>query len=282
MVRAAIVGAAETTGHGRIPDLSALGLAADASLNALLDAGLAIGDIDGVATGYLSPAELAWYLGIEANWLDGTSVGGCSWLAHVRHAAAAIEAGLCSTVLIAHGESGRSFQGMPNYNMIERQSLSQQFDAPYGWTGGAAMFGLPILRYMHEFGMTEEQLANVAVVQREWAARNERAIHKQPITASEVLASPMVAYPLRRLMCCLVTDGGGALVLTRADRAGHLGQRPVFLLGSGEASGSYLTGIAQVDDPLRPSFVRRSAELAFLSAGIGRGAVTPPWNQERL
>jgi acetyl-CoA acetyltransferase len=293
MVRAAIVGAAETTGHGRIPDLSALGLAADASLNALRDAGLMIGDIDGVATGYLSPAELAWYLGIEANWLDGTSIGGCSWLAHVRHAAAALEAGLCSTVLIAHGESGRSFQGMPNYNMGERQSLSQQFDAPYGWTGGAAMFGLPILRYMREFGMTEELLANVAVVQREWAARNQRAIHKQPITIAEVLASPMVAYPLRRLMCCLVTDGGGALVLTRADRAGHLPQRPVFLLGSGEASGSYLTGIAQVDDPLRPGFVRRSAELAFLSAGIGREDVnhlmiydafahTPIWGLEGL
>src|ERR1700734_2049116 len=258
MVRAAIVGAAETTAHGRIPDLSALGLAADASLNALRDAGLMIGDIDGVATGYLSPAELAWYLGIEANWLDGTSVGGCSWLRHVRPAAAAIEAGLCSTVLIAHGESGRSFQGMPNYNMGERQSLSQQFDAPYGWTGGAAIFGLPILRYMRDFGVTEEQLAMVAVVQREWAAPNRRAIHKQPITVADVLSSPMIAYPLRRLMCCLVTDGGGALVLTRADRAGDLPQRPIYLLGSGEASESYLTGVAQVGDPLRPQFVRRS------------------------
>ena len=79
MAHAAVVGAAETTGHGRIPELSALGLAADASLNALLDAGLTIRDIDGVAAGYLSPAELAWYLGIEPQWLDGTSIGGCSW-----------------------------------------------------------------------------------------------------------------------------------------------------------------------------------------------------------
>jgi acetyl-CoA acetyltransferase len=270
MARAVIVGAAEATGHGHIPTLSALGLAADASLNALVDAGLTIRDIDGVATGYLSPTELAWYLGIEPNWLDNTSIGGCSWLSHVRHAAAAIEAGLCSTVLIAHGESGRSFQGMPNYNMVERQSLSQQFDAPYGWTGGAAIFGLPLLRYMREFGLTEEQLAMVAVVQREWAARNPRAVHKHPITVADVLSSPMVAYPLRRLMCCLVTDGGGALVLTRADRAGDLPQKPIFLLGSGEASESYLTGVAQVGDPLRPHFVRRSADLAFSSAGIGR------------
>jgi acetyl-CoA acetyltransferase len=271
--RAVIVGAAETTGHGRIPTLSALGLAADASLNALLDAGLTTRHIDGVATGYLSPTELAWYLGIKPTWFDSTSVGGSSWLSHVRHAAAAIEAGLCSTALIAHGESGRSFQGMPNYNMGERQSLSQQFDAPYGWTGGAAIFGLPILRYMRDFGMTEEQLAMVAVVQREWAARNRRAIHKQPITVADVLASPMIAYPLRRLMCCLVTDGGGALVLTRADRAGDLPQRPIYLLGSGEASESYLTGVAQVGDPLRPQFVRRSADLAFSSAGISRREV---------
>jgi acetyl-CoA acetyltransferase len=271
--RAVIVGAAETTGHGRIPTLSALGLAADASLNALLDAGLTTRHIDGVATGYLSPTELAWYLGIKPAWFDSTSIGGSSWLSHVRHAAAAIEAGLCSTVLIAHGESGRSFQGMPNYNMGERQSLSQQFDAPYGWTGGAAIFGLPILRYMRDFGVTEEQLAMVAVVQREWAARNRRAIHKQPITVADVLSSPMIAYPLRRLMCCLVTDGGGALVLTRADRAGDLPQRPIYLLGSGEASESYLTGVAQVGDPLRPQFVRRSADLAFSSARIGRGEV---------
>ncbi len=258
------------TAHGRIPDLSALGLAADASLNALADAGLTIRDIDGVAAGYLSPTELAWYLGVQPNWLDNTSIGGCSWLSHVRHAAAAIAAGHCSTVLVAHGESGRSFQGMPNYNMGERQSLSQQFDAPYGWTGGAAMFGLPILRYLHEFGATEEQLAAVSVVQREWAARNRRALYKEPLTVAEVLASPMIAYPLRKLMCCLVTDGGGALILTSAERARDLKQKPVFVLGTGEASESYLTGPAQIADPLRPAFVRRSGDLAFASAGLAR------------
>ena len=107
----AIVGAAETTELGRIPDLSIIGLHADAALNTLADAGLTPADIDGIATAGESPVALAHYLGITPAWLDGTSVGGCSFMLHVRHAAAAIEAGLCSTVLITHGESGKSRVG---------------------------------------------------------------------------------------------------------------------------------------------------------------------------
>src|SRR5277367_4562015 len=107
----AVVGAAETTKLGLIPDLSTIGLHADAALNALKDAGLKPSDIDGVATAGASPAELAYYLGITPTWADGTSVGGCSFMLHVRHAAAAINEGLCKTVLITHGESGRSRVG---------------------------------------------------------------------------------------------------------------------------------------------------------------------------
>src|SRR5260221_14646544 len=107
----AIVGAAETTEMGRIPGLSQIGLHADAALNALKDCGLTPADIDGVATAGETPTTIAHYLGITPKWVDGTAVGGCSFMIHVRHAAAALESGLCNTVLITHGESGRSGAG---------------------------------------------------------------------------------------------------------------------------------------------------------------------------
>src|SRR5665213_3793322 len=107
----AVVGAAETTRLGRIPDVSVIGLHADGALNALADAGLKPADIDGVATAGESPTAIAHYLGITPTWVDGTLVGGCSFMLHVRHAAAAINEGLCKTVLITHGESGRSRVG---------------------------------------------------------------------------------------------------------------------------------------------------------------------------
>src|SRR5258706_6836047 len=107
----AVVGAAETTKMGRIPDVSVIGLHADAALNALADCGLKPSDIDGIATAGEQPTSVAHYLGITPTWVDGTQVGGCSFMLHVRHAAAAINEGLCKTVLITHGESGRSRVG---------------------------------------------------------------------------------------------------------------------------------------------------------------------------
>src|SRR5580765_8033286 len=154
----AVVGAAETTQMGRIPDLSVIGLHADAALNALADAGLKPSDIDGVATAGASPVELAHYLGITPTWADGTSVGGCSFMLHVRHAAAAINEGLCKTVLITHGESGKSRVGAtprPPYPA----SLAGQFEAPFGVMGPPTMFTIPVLRYMKTYGITEEQIA---------------------------------------------------------------------------------------------------------------------------
>ena len=114
----AVVGAAETTQMGRIPDVSVIGLHADAALNAMADAGLRPKDIDGVACAGISPTDLAHYMGITPTYADGTSVGGCSFMLHVRHAAAAINAGLCETVLITHGESGRSRVGAVSHRSI--------------------------------------------------------------------------------------------------------------------------------------------------------------------
>ena len=140
-----IVGAAETTDLGKIPGLSQIQLHADAALNAIADAGLKLSDIDGIATAGESPTNLSHYLGLVPTWVDGTSVGGCSFMLHVRHAAAAINEGLCNTVLITHGESGRSNVGRSAFRGGGRSTISGQFEGPYGGMGPTTSFTLPFL-----------------------------------------------------------------------------------------------------------------------------------------
>ena len=156
----AVVGAAETTKLGVIPDMSQIQLHADAALNAMADGGLKPKDIDGVATAGETPVQIAHYLGITPTWVDGTSVGGCSFMIHVRHAAAAIEAGLAKTILITHGESGRSGVGrIPR--PVPPSSLNGQFEQPFGPMGPPSLFPIPVLRYMKTYGVTHEQIAMV-------------------------------------------------------------------------------------------------------------------------
>lgn len=265
----AVVGAAETTQLGRIPGMSNLMLHADAALNAMADAGLKASQIDGVASAYELPNDVAQYLGIQPQWVDGTSVGGCSWVMLLRHATAAIQAGLCKTVLITHGESGRSRIGVgPQYDFFPPGSLAQQFEWPYGCSGAASLIGIPLLRYMREKGVTREHLAQVAVIARQWAALHPRAGQRQPITVGDVLESPLVAWPLHKLMCCLVSDGGGALIVCAGERAPEFPSKPVYLLGSGEVSETRLTGLAEIPDLIGLEGPRRSGRLAFAQAGI--------------
>ena len=266
----AIVGAAETTELGVIPGLSQIQLHADAALNALKDAGLSPKDIDGVATAGESPVAIAHYLGIKPTYVDGTSVGGCSFMLHVRHAAAAINEGLATTVLVTHGESGRSRVGAGRFGGSPA-SLQGQFEAPYGAAGPPSMFTIPVLRYMKEYGVTHEQLAMVAVVQREWAGMNPRASFRDPITVEDVLNSRMIAYPFHLLECCLVTDGGGALILTSADRAKDFPAKPVYIIGTGESAETPM--ISQMYDFKSSTAFRISAKKAFDEAGIKRNEV---------
>jgi acetyl-CoA acetyltransferase len=261
----AIVGAAETSQLGVIPDVSNLELHLDAALNAMADAGLRPQDIDGVATAGEPAGTMAAMLGITPKWIDGTMVGGCSFMLHVRHAAAAIHAGYCSTVLITHGESGRSQIGLPRYGSSPT-SLAGQFEVPFGVSIAATMFTIPALRFLKETGTTVEDLARVAVVQREWAAKNPRAFAKEPITVEDVLNSSMIAYPFRKLMCCLVTDGGGALILARANRAHDFPTKPVYILGTGESTECPI--ISMMEDFTTSRAFRVSGRAAFESAGI--------------
>jgi acetyl-CoA acetyltransferase len=262
-----IVGAAETERIGVVPELSSLELHADGARRALADAGMTLADVDGVAAAGQSPIAVAHYLGITPTYLDATTVGGCSFLVHVRHAAAAITAGLCEVVLITHGESGRSRTGAPPRAM-DASSPQGQFEAPFGPVGPPTMFPIGVLRFMHETGLTHEQLASVAVAQRRWSAKVPRAMYRDEITVDDVLASRMVAYPMHLLECCLVTDGGGALVVTSAARAAALPgpKPPVYVLGTGEAAETPL--VSMMEDFTRSKAFRLSSAAAFSESGL--------------
>ena len=266
-----IAGAAETDEIGKLPGKSTLQLHVEAAVNAVADAGLSMRDIDGVATvNAPGPVQVAHALGITPTYVDGTGVGGTSFLLHVRHAAAAIRAGYARTVLITHGESGRSRVGAAPFPR-GGSSIPGQFEAPYGTAGPTTAFTIPVLRYMKEYGLTHEQLAYVAVAQRKWANRNPRAMFRDLITVDDVLASRLVAWPFHLLECCLVTDGGGALVVTSADRAGEFRKPAVHVLGTGEASETPM--ISQMRDFTESQAFRLAGQAAFAEAGITTGDV---------
>jgi len=235
--RIAIVGAAESDEVGKLPDKSALMLHAEAARNALADAGLSVKDVDAVlSTGRQTANDVPEYLGIRPRYLDNTQMGGCSFIAHLQHALGVIEAGVAEVVLITHGESGASRVGMGGGDRFAPDTPPGQYEMPYGIGGPATRYALAATRHMHEFGTTREQIAEVAVATRKWASLNPRAMMRDPITVADVLASKPIAWPMNLLDCCLVTDGGGALVVTSAARAKDLRSKPVFVLGTGEAT----------------------------------------------
>lgn len=264
----AIAGASETSRLGTIPDQSVLQLHTEAALLALADAGITANDVDGIANDGMPPYDVAHYLGIRPRWVDGTSVGGGSFMLHVRHAAAAIAAGAAEVVLITHGESGRSRVGSKPH-VPDPSSLGGQFEQPFGAAAPYSTFTTPVLAFLESRGMSRRDLAEVAVAQREWAVGNPRAARTSPLTVDEVLAAPEIAYPFTRDMCCVVTDGGGALVVMSAERAADLPshERTVYLLGSGEAAETPL--LSQMDSLDSFGAFRRASAEAFATAGVG-------------
>jgi acetyl-CoA acetyltransferase len=255
-----IAGAAETDAVGKLPDHSTLQLHLEAAVNAVADAGLTLRDIDGIATvNAPGPMQVAHALGVTPAWMDGTGVGGTSF-----------RAGYASTILITHGESGRSRVGATPFPR-GASSIPGQFEAPYGTTGPTSTFTIPALRYMKEYGLTHEQLAYVAVAQRKWAARNPRAMFRELITVEDVLASRVVAWPFHLLECCLVTDGGGALVVTSADRAADFPKPAVHVLGTGESMDAPL--ISQMTDFTESKAFRLAGKAALDEAQISTADV---------
>ena len=269
--KVAIVGVGESDELGRLPHKSALQLHMEAAHNALADAGLKKSDVDAVFTSGRNMAnDVPEYLGIRPRFIGGTQVGGCSFLLHVEHAMAAIASGLCEVALITHGESGYSRIGMPAPRWGD-DSVNNQFELPYGTIGPPSGYGFLATRHMHEYGTTSEQLAEVAVATRKWAALNPRAFVRDPLTIDDVLSSKLIAWPFHLLDCCLVTDGGGAAVVTSAERARDLAKKPAYVLGTGACATHQM--VSQM-----PSFDRWDAAevagaAAFRMAGVKHGDI---------
>ncbi|MBI3734167.1 MAG: thiolase, partial [Chloroflexi bacterium] len=232
--KVAIVGVAESDKIGIVPDRSLIQLHAEAAHNALGEAGLSTSDVDAVFTAGVSPMETAEYLGIIPKFLDGTAVGGSSFVIHVGHAAMAIANGICNVALITHGESGKSRVGVSGMSSSP-QSVRGQFEAVWGLPSPVGAYAMACSRHMAMYGTTKEQLAEIAVATRAWAALNPKAMYRDPLTINDVLSSRWVAWPFNLLDCCLVTDAGGAVVLTSMERARDLKQHPVAVLGFGES-----------------------------------------------
>ena len=260
----AIVGVAESDEIGKVPDKPAIMLHAEAGRAALAEAGLTKDDVDGLFTAGVSTLELGEYLGIEPKVTDNTSVGGSSFVIHIAHAAAAIATGRCEVALVTHGESGRSRVGMAPYPSSPQQ-LRGQFEAPYGLPQPVGAYALACSRHMHEYGTTKEQLAEIAVATRKWAMLNPKAMMQDPITIEDVLNSRQIAWPFNLLDCCLVTDAGGAYVMTTTERAKSLKQTPAMVMGVGESHDHAM--ISQM--PSYTSFAARtSGKRAFEMAGV--------------
>ncbi|MBO9329290.1 thiolase [Achromobacter xylosoxidans] len=262
--RAVVAGAAESDLGAVGEAYTALDLMAQGVYRALDDCGLSIKDVDGLfcatTQSRLAGLALAEYLQLPEAYIDSTSTGGSSFMGHLARAEAAIAAGLCEVAVVAYGSTQRSL-GRKNTSRPEWNP----YESPYKPFLPATAYAMAAARHMHEFGTTREQLAEVAVAARQWALLNPMAWEREPLTVEGVLSSRMVSHPLTIRDCCLVSDGGGALVLTTPARARALRTAPVYLLGSGHCS-THLT-ISNMPDLVNTG-ARVSGEIAYAQAGL--------------
>ncbi len=207
------------------PDKSMFQIMAESARGALEDAGLTIRDVDGLLTsgigmGGMGIVGLCDYLNLTPNYLDSTSIGGSSFVAHTAHAAAAITAGLCEVALIVYGSTAASSRFAIGTGGIGGGAGDpcDQYEVPFGPTTVGA-YAMIAQRHMHDYGTKPEQLAEIAVTMRRHASVNPVAKYREPITVADVLASRIISSPLHLLDCCIISDGGGALVIASAERA---------------------------------------------------------------
>ena len=213
---------------------------------------------------------MAEYLRIDHRYIDGTMTGGSSFEFHVQHLASAIRQGLCDVALVTYGSDqlsrmGRRLGTGGFQRPGQRIGGPTQYEAPYG-NSLVGAYALHAARHMHEFGTTPEQLAEIAVGVREYAMLNPHAIYRDPITVDDVVNSRMIADPLHKLDCCAITDGGGAFIMTTAERAKDLRQPPVYVLGAAGAETHWNVG-------QQPDFTScagaTAGPAAFAQAGVG-------------
>lgn len=268
---AAIVGVAESD-LGDARGKNELQLQAQAAKLALEDAGFTKDDVEALFTtahwgeGKFPQLMLAEYLGIKPKYYGGTNIGGSSFESHVIQAWAGIKAGLFDVALITYGSTARSNRKNAPLNRANPvTSLVSQYEEPFGIPSPIGYYAMAAKRHMHLYGTTSEQLAEIAVATRKWAMLNEKAFMREPLTIEDVLNSRMIADPLHLYDCCLVTDGGGAVVVASAKAARNAKKRPVWILGHGEKVTHY-TPTYMEDLTVTPA--KESGRQAMEMAGI--------------
>jgi len=263
-----IAGAAETP-LGEVHDHTEYSMIAVAAREALAEAGMTLADVDGLFVNYAGEegtVQVGEYLGIQPRYMDSSDLGGAAWEAFVHHAMLAVASGRCEVALLAYASRQRSRRQrsvLPPGGLD--LSLTGQFQTPYALPMPIGHYAMIAARHMHEFGTTSEQLAEIAVAARGWAQLNPKAWSRDPLTVQDVLSSRMLSTPLHRHDACLVTDGGGAVVVTTAARARNAAKRAVKVLGAGESQTHW--NLAQMPD-LTVSAGAVSGREAFAMAGI--------------
>lgn len=260
---AAIVGAS-LGGVPMAPGRSALEILGEAVHGALADAGLKLSDVDGLFTGssyhFLAGLSVAEYLGLKPKFCEATMVGGSSYVSHLLTAAMALHTGQCEVALICYGSNQGS-----GFGKLKSMAETPLYEAPYEPRYPISSYALAAARHMHQYGSTREDLAHIAVAARQWAQLNPLAYARDPLSVEQVLASRLVSDPLSVLDCCLVTDGGGALVLVRSERAKDFPKPPVYLLGA--AAATWHRQIGSMPD-LTVTAAAESGPRAFAMAGL--------------
>jgi acetyl-CoA acetyltransferase len=260
--------------HPVAPHLTAPQHHAQAMQRALEDSGLPKAAIDGYISAGTGTGDhavsMAEYLGIRHRYIDSTMTGGSAFVFHVQHAAAAIRAGLADTILVTYGSDQLSRMGrkLGTGSFVGADAKVEgagQLMAPYG-VPLVSSYAMAAMRHMHEFGTTSEQLAEIAVGVREFAAHNPSARYRDPITVEDVTSSRMISDPLHLLDCCVITDGGGAFIVTTEERARDLRQPPVHVLGAAGAQTHW--NIHQMPDLTEVAAAVAGRE-AFAQAGLG-------------
>ena len=269
MSEAVIAGVAES--DLGVTNKSILELQTQAVRRALADAGLTLRDVDGIATsgisGRFDASVIAEYLGIVPSWIDTTYAGGAAFEIMLSHAAAAIERGDASVIVICYASNQRSGRTRTLGGAPEAHLPLGQFEMPYGPLLPISSYALCAQRHMHEYGTTRSAMAEVAVAARQWALLNPRAycFGKGELSIDDVIAADPISSPLGRLDCCLVTDGGGAVVLCSRERAADLRSKPVRILASAECSTH--RSLAQMPSLTLPGS-HETGQRAFGKAGL--------------